>query len=152
MNEEVNRKTIAIAVKAEKLTEELFSTVINKLANYQKPLKKSKQTLNQLIEHNTPLSNLDVSGKNLRAFTAVARKYKIDFAVKKDSTEEPPKYLIFFKAKDANTVNKAFKEYAYKITHAKPSIMKSLQNARQQAQAKNKDLKREKDIDRGIQR
>lgn len=150
MNEEVNRKTIAIAVKAEKLTEELFSNVIKKLANHQKPLKKSKQTLNQLIEHNTPLSNLDVSGKNLRAFSAVARKYKIDFAVKKDNTEEPPKYLIFFKAKDANTVNKAFKEYAYKITHAKPSLMKSLQNARQQA--KNKDLKREKDIDRGIQR
>ena len=51
-------------------------------------------------------------GRNLCQNT-VARKYNVDFAVKKDKTTEPPKYLVFFKGRDADAVAQAFKEFVY---------------------------------------
>ena len=38
-------------------------------------------------------------------------KYNVDFAVKRDKTTEPPKYLVFFKGKDADVIAQAFKEF-----------------------------------------
>ena len=47
-----------------------------------------------------------VSGSvNIKDFDRVARKYGIDYAVKKDTTEEIPKYLVFFKARDGDALN-----------------------------------------------
>ena len=43
----------------------------------------------------------------------MARKYNIDFAVKKDKTTGPPKYLVFFKAKDKDVLAQAFKEFVH---------------------------------------
>lgn len=148
MNEQVNKEAIALAVKAEKLTEEVLASVIQKLSQ-EKPLSKGKQSLNSLINHNSPLSNIDVSSKNIRSFKNIASKYSVDFAVKKDNTEQPPKYLIFFKGKDAETINKAFKEFTYKQTHKKPSINKKLQNV--MSKIKSRSLQREKQKDRGIE-
>ena len=41
----------------------------------------------------------------------MARKYNVDFAVKKDKTVEPPKYMVFFKGEDADVITQAFKEF-----------------------------------------
>lgn len=44
----------------------------------------------------------------------MARKYGIDYAMKKDKTGEIPKYLIFFKVRDGDALTAAFKEYSAK--------------------------------------
>ena len=44
----------------------------------------------------------------------IAKKYHIDFALKKDKTQSPPRYLVFFKGRDADVMTAAFKEYAAK--------------------------------------
>ena len=41
---------------------------------------------------------------NIKAFESTAKKYGIDFALKKDSTETPPRYLVFFKGRDADAL------------------------------------------------
>ena len=50
---------------------------------------------------------------NIKSFEWVARKYNVDFAVKKDKTTNPPKYVVFFKGRDADAVAQAFKEFVY---------------------------------------
>ena len=56
----------------------------------------------------------------------------MDFAVVKDKNVDPPKYTIFFKAKDADAINKLITDYAAKQLKKeqkaeRPSILKKLQ-------------------------
>lgn len=44
------------------------------------------------------VSSIEVTDSNIKSFERVARKYNVDFAVKKDRTCEPPKYLVFSRA------------------------------------------------------
>ena len=77
------------------------------------------------------------------------KKYGIDFALKKDTTESPPRYLVFFKGRDADVLTAAFKEFsAKKLTQEKkPSIRKLLSSLKEKAagltvqrdKVKNKD-------------
>ena len=39
-----------------------------------------KQTLRQLMKHNTGVSNIEITDQNIKAFSATAKKYGIDFA------------------------------------------------------------------------
>ena len=66
------------------------------------------------MKHNTGDSNLEITNYNIRAFSATAKKYGIDFALKKDSSTQPPRYLVFFKGRDADVMTAAFKEFSAK--------------------------------------
>ena len=89
---------------------------------------------------------------NIKSFERVARKYNVDFAVKKDKTMEPPKYLVFFKGKDADVIAQAFKEFV-KVNEKKqqrPSLRQKLKGLQKiVAQNKNRERSREKNKDRG---
>ena len=47
---------------------------------------------------------------NIKDFEGTAKKYGIDFALKKDISENPPRYLVFFKGRDADVMEAAFKK------------------------------------------
>ena len=74
------------------------------------------------------------------------KKYGIDFALKKDSTETPPRYLVFFKGRDADALTAAFKEFsAKKLTQEqKPSIRKALATFRDAAKQLNANRQKDK--------
>ena len=46
--------------------------------------------LRQLMKHNTGVSNIEITDQNIRAFSATAKKYGIDFALKKTSAARYP--------------------------------------------------------------
>ena len=54
---------------------------------------------------------------NIKAFESTAKKYGIDFALKKDTTESPTRYLVFFKGRDTDVLAAAFKEFSSKKLH-----------------------------------
>jgi len=89
-----------------------------------------KQTIKQLVGQGAGVSNIEITDKNIKSFESIARKYGVDFALKKDTTERPPKYLVFFKARDTDAIMAAFKEYSTKQlrTASRPSILQNLQN------------------------
>ena len=103
MQDEVNEKTVAISIKATKLTAALLQAAMKKLlAKAKKQLDKQatphgKQTLKQLMKQNAGVSNIEITDSNIKAFESTAKKYGVDFALKKDATETPPRYLVFFK-------------------------------------------------------
>lgn len=100
----------------------------------------------------TRAKSIEVTDSNIKSFERVARKYNIDFAVKKDKTTEPPRYLVFFKGKDADVIAQAFKEFV-KVNEKKqqrPSLRQKLKGLQKIiAQNKNKERSREKNKDRG---
>ena len=60
------------------------------------------------------ISNIEITDPSIKEFEKIARKYGVDYAVKKDRSSSPPKYLIFFKGRDADALTAAFTEYTSK--------------------------------------
>ena len=92
-----------------------------------------KQTVKELIGQNQGVSNMDIAKTDLRGFEKVARKYGVDYAVRKDASRQPPRYLIFFKARDADALTAAFKEYSSTVMKRKerPSVLKMLKKMKE---------------------
>lgn len=158
MQDEINEKTVALYIKTGKLTAEVLQKAIKKLLSQAKKeldrqaIPHGKQTLKQLMKQNTGVSNIEITKDNIKAFEGTAKKYGIDFALKKDATETPPCYLVFFKGRDADALTAAFKEFsAKKLTQdKKPSIRKALAAFREKAKELNASRQQTKHKDREV--
>ena len=64
----------------------------------------------------------------IKNFERIARKYGVDYAVKKVKTDDKPKYVIFFKARDADALTQVFTEYTRKSVEKekRPSVLEKL--------------------------
>ena len=161
MQEEVNEKVIALSIKTGKLSAEVlqksmkfFLSQVKKQAN-KRQMPHGKQTLKQLMKQNAGVSNIEITKDNIKAFDSTAKKYGIDFALKKDAAESPPRYLVFFKARDADALTAAFKEFSAKKLsprEQKPSIRKALAAFRDKAKQLNANREKVKKKERGIDR
>ena len=87
--------------------------------------------------------------------TVCARKYGIDYSLKKEVGADPPKYLVFFKAKDVDVMTAAFREYAgvelKKKQVKKPSVRKKLQKSVER-KAKHRQRVKQRQKSRGQER
>ena len=135
MQEEVEQRTVTLAVNTSKMTANVLKSAISKYLAYRKEKKREgtvkpcgKQSVKQLVGQNQGVSNIEITDKNIKDFERIARKYGVDFALKKDKTGDIPKYLVFFKARDADALTAAFKEYTAKTDRKKerPSVLKKL--------------------------
>ena len=141
MQEEVENRTLTLVVNGTKFTGRLFKAAICKYLAHckEKKLQKQrsrdapvkpqgKQTVKQLVGQNQGIANIEISDKNIKDFDRVARKYGVDYAVKKDKTLSPPKYMVFFKARDADALTAAFEEYTRNTARKrqKPSLIQHL--------------------------
>ena len=108
-----------------------------------------KQTVKQLVGQNEGVANIEITDKNIRDFDRVARKYGVDYALKKDKSGELPKYLVFFKARDGDALTAAFKEYTAKTERKKerPSVLQTLRRLKEQAATIDTPKVRKKEID-----
>ena len=158
MQDEVNEKTIALYIKTGKLTAQQLQKAMKALLAQMKKqhdkqkIPHGKQTLKQLMKQNAGVSNIEITKDNIKAFESTAKKYGIDFALKKDATETPPRYLVFFKGRDADALTAAFKEFsAKKLTQdKKPSIRKALAAFREKAKELNASRQQTKNKDREV--
>mgnify|MGYP000977366096 CR=1 FL=1 len=162
MQDEINEKTIVLSIRGAKITarilqqaiKALLAEVQKELAKKQQTIPHGKQTLKQLMRQNAGVSNIEITEDNIKAFEHTAKKYGIDFALKKDVSEVPPCYLVFFKGRDADVLMSAFKEFsAKKLTQEqKPSLRKALSVFKEAAQQKNAECAKVKNKDRRIER
>ena len=137
MQEDINNKSVALSIKATKLTGRLLAKAMQAfLKKAREPsFKHGKQSVKSLTKQGASLSNIEIGGDNIGDFKRVARKYNVDFALKRDDSEMPPKWLVFFKAKDADALTAAFKEYS-KITlkvKERPNFLAKIQKFKQKA-------------------
>lgn len=163
MQEEVAGKTVALIVDGAKISEQVFEKAVKKFLkevqkSKQPKIYRGKQTLKQLAGQNAGLANIEISDKNIKAFTHVAKKYHVDFALKKDTAAEQPRYLVFFKSRDADAITAAFQEFASRRMgrEERPSIRERLNQAREQtdqkAEHRTVDREKVKVKDRSVQR
>lgn len=161
MQEEVTGKSVAVIIKGAKISEKVLEKALGKLLEAQKnkqpKVHRGKQTLKQLAGQNAGLANIEITDQNIQSFTHIAKKYHVDFALKKDTTAEQPRYLVFFKSRDADAITAAFQEFAAKkmAREEKPTIRERLAKAKdkaaQRAEQRTIDREKVKVKDRSVQ-
>lgn len=136
MQEEIENRAVNLAISTTKLTaRSILRLALKGLAYIRRNSRESgmekpigKQTIQQLIGQNQGVTNIDISKTDLRGFEKYARKYGVDYAITKDKSALPPKYLVFFKARDADAMTAAFNAYSAEILakDKRPSVLKTL--------------------------
>ena len=138
MQEEIENRTVNLAISTTKLTARGIIRLAAKGLAYIKrksreaAMKKEKpdgrQTIQQLIGQNQGVTNIDISQTDLKGFEKYARKYGVDYAITKDKSVFPPKYLVFFKARDADAMTAAFNAYSAEVLakSKRPSTLSKL--------------------------
>lgn len=174
MQEEVNQKTISLCITGGKISANILKGAMKKFLEMQgkhrqtvtakkqeqkkeavqtsnaATYKRGKQSLKKLMDQGGKLTNIEITDHNIKSFDRVARKYGIDYSLKKDKSTEPPRYLVFFKAKDVDVMTKAFQEYAGVSLkkNKKVSIRKKLSLAREKV-AKQREREKSQKKERG---
>ena len=156
VQDEVEQKTFNIVVSTTKLT---ARTILNAgrtaLQQYQSKLladkSSGKQSVRMLLRQNRGVSSVEIDKTNIRGFERYAKKYGIDYAIRKDNSEVPPRYLVFFKAPDAEAFHAAFKEYSASLLNKtkRPSVLAKLHELVQTA-AEFPGKVRRKEQERGL--
>ena len=166
LQDEVNEKVVSLCIRGGKISAQILKASLQKLLREMEQSQKrqkisgkghkkvtvyhGKQSMEKLKAHNQELSNIEVTDGNIRSFEKYARKYDIDYCLKKDRSAEPPKYYVFFKAKEVDSITAAFKEYTgWQLKKSKKvSVRKKLYLAMERV-AKHRQREKMKQKNRG---
>ena len=156
MQEEVDEKTMALVISGGKISAGILKDALARYVRHveerrrltrtekraeraaaerakENEFKPGKKSLNSMMKEGSQLTNIEITDKNIRSFEKVARKYSIDYSLKKDKSVDPPMYLVFFKARDASAMMAAFNEYSAKILKKdeRPSVIEALRKLKE---------------------
>lgn len=147
------KKTIDLSMQAEKITSDILKSAMAEFLDG-KAEKKGRMSFRQLEKKSkSNLESIEVTENNIADFLQTARKYDVDFALKRDKSTSPPTYHVFFSANKNESFNKAFSEYAGKMTDkltrgemSRDVLKKEARKIAQQPRKKEKVREKTKDM------
>lgn len=156
MQEEVNEKTIALCIKGGKITAQILKAALLKLLSKMEKKQQAKgeksqckktgrQSIKSLQKSGAQITNIVVTDNNIKSFDRVARKYGIDYSLKKVEQDGKTEYMVFFKAKDVDVMTAAFKEYTSETLkkQKRESVRQKLEKVKAEL-SNHRQLKKEK--------
>lgn len=163
MQEEVEHKTVNLAVTTGKLSARTLYKALKAFVDHQKAKSyeketdttiKGKQSVKDLVGQGQGVSSMPIGDSGIKDFQKIANKYGVDFAIVKDKTVEPVQYTVFFKAKDADAITNVLKEYSAKqmkkkTKTKKPSILQKLKKFKEivaKTPRKEKEKKKDREL------
>lgn len=160
MQEEVENRTVNLAISTTKLTLRTIISGIRKYLQHREKVKAKKgrdpavhgkQSVKKLSGQNQGAANAEIEKEGIKDFERLAKKYGVDFAVRKDKTVDPPRYFVFVRAKDADALDAICKEHqARSMTKdRKPSVLAQLskfKNLVASVPKKIREKKQERDL------
>ena len=132
MQEEVENRTVNLMISTSKLTGRTLVAAFRKYCQHRARVKSEgdhgKMTVEKLIRKDQGAQQIDIAKSGIRDFERVLNKYGVDYAIRKDVSQDPPRFMVFFKARDADVLTAAFKEYSAKLAckEKRPSVLKAL--------------------------
>ena len=153
MQEEVEQRIVSLMISCGKLGEQEFRKAVAKLleqlkSDHQKHQYSKANPHGKMTAKDKGLQSIEVTDQNIGSFNRIARKYGIDFAPFKVKGEK--RYMVFFKAPDADAMTAAFKEYTAKQVRKaeRPSVLEKLQHFKSLIQAAVVDRTKRKELER----
>jgi len=151
MQEDIERRAVALSVKATKLTGRVlaksFAAVLRKIQKEHRKAQtpQGRQSVKKLMNHRVSTNSLDLSG-DTRRFDRVARKYNVDYAFHKTG---PDKYLLFLRPGRPDAITAAFSEYTKLVMgrgkEKRPSILKQLKRHSEQTRSRPREQQRKRE-------
>ena len=136
-NEDVSRRSIALTMKAGKLTAWGQAHVLQAAGRKIRKAHRGDQafhgrkSVKQLMGHGAATSSIKVDAPRL--FDRMARKWNVDYAFYQTG---PEKYLLFFKSAQADAITACFSEYSklvFKRERSRPApIQEQVKQAAEQ--------------------
>ena len=152
MQEEIEHKTVNFAISTTKLSARtLLRGTQFFLRQYDKYASQGKQSMKRLMQQNRGVTNVEIQKTGIKDFDRYAKRYHIDYAIQKDLSCTPPRYMIYFKAQDTDALSAAFKEYSASVLDKskRPSVLAKLHEL-VQAAAELPGKVRHKEQERGL--
>ena len=152
MQEEIEHKTVNFAISTTKLSARtLLRGTQFFLLQYDKYASQGKQSMKRLMQQNRGVTNVEIQKTGIKGFDRYANRYHIDYAIQKDLSCTPPRYMIYFKAQDTDALSAAFKEYSASVLDKskRPSVLAKLHDLAQTI-ANLPDKVRHKEEERGL--
>lgn len=160
MQEEVTDKSIAFVTNNTKMTASVLKILITSYLREKEKEKISKGqletrkkiSLKELSQKYDGLKSIEINENNIKGFEKTAKKYGIEYALKKDKTTEPPTYIVFFKGKDTDILDTAFKEFIGNEMDKdkRPSLKQALIKMKELAGIINKDKVKNKQQEKSL--
>ncbi len=126
MQEEVSQKSMAFIIQTGKMTGKVFLQAIEKYLAQERqrrqlnardkalhPAYKGRMTIREMMKERSGLANIEIHDEHIHDFERIARRYGIEYAIKKERDKTPPHYLIFFRVEIQMSPN-AFSEFVKK--------------------------------------
>lgn len=135
MQEEIEQKSVAIITQGTKMTARVLAKAMAAALRQMRgarnnTAKKSAEQLSKDGEYH----NIEITDENIAAFEPVARKHGVQYRLALDDSADPPRWLVFFKTKDADAMTAAFKEFAQNTLERKaekPSTREAMDQIRE---------------------
>ncbi len=156
MQEYVEERTVALSVKASRLSGRVLAVALQKAAaQIGKQYRASKtphgrQSVKKLMNHHGAKNAIKLVGSP-KDFDRIAKEFHVDYAFYKTGPEE---YLLFFKAEQADAITAAFSKYTAKVMgqgreSEKPSILGQLKKFAEQVKTHAKVRERAREAVKG---
>ena len=161
MQEQIERESVAVAMKASKLTAQAVAKVLKAVCGKIAKMHREAQTphgcqsVKKLMNHNCATNTIPIEGdKGL--FEKVARKWNVDYAFHETGVNEKTgdkQYLLLFKSGQADAITACFSEYSAQVLKRakdrRPPVMDEMKKAAERAERerpKHKERKREREV------
>lgn len=140
MQDEINQKAVALSIQTAKLTGRVLAmamaAALRQMRKARDAPRRGKQTVKQLARQNAGLTSIPITEDNIGGFERTARKHGVDFALQRDN-DTPPKWLVFFKSRDADALTAAFQEFSRDTLRRekapeRPSVLEAIRSFKEQ--------------------
>ena len=133
MQEDIERRTIAVSVTTSKLTGRTLARILEltlhkiHLERQNARTPQGRQSVKKLMNHGVNTNVVPLDGQT-RLFDRIARKYNVDYAFRKVG---PKQYRLFFKSGQADALTDCFAEYTKRMMtkERRPSVLNRLNQA-----------------------
>jgi NADH dehydrogenase/NADH:ubiquinone oxidoreductase subunit G len=135
VQEDIEQKSVVVIMRGTKITARMLAKA---MALVLKRMRKAndtpgRQSFKQLAKGGA-LENIEVTDDSIRAFEPIARKYGVHYKPVKDASCSPPRWMVFFRAKEADQLTAAMSEFAAKTLKReadRPSVREAMAKAKE---------------------
>ena len=135
MQEDLENRSVALSIKAAKLTAQGLAKALQLAYDQmQKAKEKPGEMSFKQLSKGGCLSSVEITNDNIKAFDPIARKYGIHYSLQKDGATVPPTWHVFFRAKEADSMTAAFREFSARVLTRdaeRPSVRELMRNMRE---------------------
>ena len=169
MQDEVNEKVVSLCISGGKISARILKNALMKYlqeverrekqrveksaarGNPDKSISyRGKISMEQLKAENKELANIEITDKNIKSFEKYARKYDVNYCLRKNRSMEPPRYYVFFGAKDEASMTAAFKEYTgWQLKKSKKVSVRRKLSLAKERMAKHREREKDRQKERG---